>query len=317
MRMIAIVFILTSLLTACVSTPEPTPRPSSSSNTDRVISKSKKNSVWYLLGARANPAREKIRDRYRYKRTLQYTKISDFSYFHYAPEDRDEPVGFVLVNRGSKRVNPRGLTTAGALRKYAFFYPDRAREDIHLEINDDVRLSRRFSHDNMFRELHFLPRRQLPSVVPIESGRKLKVTLSTGEPVIFDVNSKEIVDGVLMEDPIDFNPSRHRRANPKIRYRGRFLVITVAQRGEAARRDKVWGQTKFAEVHYPAKYTSACRLSPRHIWDQRPAPGDVDPTLRMLHHSDVSLLALIERQCGWNLSEIRKLSRADATLSQI
>ncbi len=287
------------LLAACAPLPERTPGPPMQPDASDALPQ---GPFWRSLGKTTTPVREKIRDRYRYRRTQQFTEVADVWHFYYEPQGRKEPVGFTLVNRGSPRINPRGRATLGATRQYAFFFPDRAREDIYLEINDDVRLSKRFSYDNMFREMHFFPRRQLPSVSPIESGRLLKVTLPTGEPVIFDARSKEITAGVLDESPIDFNPRRHDRRNPSVRYRGRHLVVTVAQRGEAARRDRVWGRTKHAEVHYPAKYAKACRLSPRYIWEQTPKPGDVDPTLVMLHASDASLFALIERQCGWDLS---------------
>lgn len=264
-----------------------------------------KPAFWDDLNASTVPARERIRAPYRYLRDRRFTDISAFHYFHYAPEGRPVPVGFSLVNQGSAHINPRGLTRSGAIRKYSFFYPDRAKENIHLEITDDVHLSGRFSHDNMFRELHFFPRRQLPGVDLVAAGARLQVTLPTGEPLVFDARSKEILDGVLEEEPIDFNRNRHARANPRVRYQGRYLMITVAQRGEAPRRAKVWGRTKYAEVHYPAKYSQPCRLSPRYIWDQRPRPGDSDPTLTMLHHSDASLFALVEKRCGWDLRELR------------
>lgn len=296
------VFIGLSLFTACAPISERTTRPLSSDVTDASLSK---DWVWHLLGTKALPVRDEIRDAYRYERTQKYTKISDFRYHYYEPEGRVEPVGFSLINRGSKRINPRGLGRSGAIRQFSFYFADRARENIYLEIIDDVRLSKRFSFDNMFREMHFFPRLQLPSVLPVEAGRKLQVTLPTGERVVFDAISKEIVDGVLVEGPIDFNTNRHKRANPKVRYRGRHLVITVAQRGEAPRRDRVWGQTKYAEASYPAKFDNPCRLSPRYIWDQHAERGDVDPKLIMLHHSDDTLFDVIEQQCGWDLSELR------------
>ena len=93
-----------------------------------------------------------------------------------------------------------------------------------------------------------------------------------------------------------------------MRYQGKYLVITVAQRGEAPRRAKVWGQTKFAEIHYPAKYSKRCRISPKHFWDQRPKRGDTDPKLTMLHQSDNEVFAMVERHCGWNLAELKRIA---------
>jgi hypothetical protein len=160
----------------------------------------------------------------------------------------------------------------------------------------------------MFREWHFFPRRQLPSLTVDRAGGTIEVTLPTGESVRFDAATKEIVGGVLEESPIDFNPSRHLRRNPAVSYQGDFLAITVAQRGEAPRRAKVWGQTKKAEVHYPSKYAKPCLVSPGRIWDQRPKPGDSDPKLTMLHDSDEQVFATVERLCKWDLSDLRKPS---------
>jgi len=261
--------------------------------------------MWTAMAAQATPSRDAIRERFRYARAYDHTGIDGFRSLTYDDGNGMQVVGFALTNRGSPRINPRGLTGSGALRKFTFLFPDRARENIYLTVNDDVAISRRFSHDNMFREWHFFPRLQLPTAEKTEGGSALRIMLPTTEPVVFDAQTKEIIGGVLEEDPIDFNNSRYARKNPRIHYRGNYLAITVAQRGEAPRRHEVWGQAKQAEIHYPAKYDRVCRISPRHIWDQRPKPGDSDPTLVMLHATDESLFAMIEKRCGWDLGDLR------------
>jgi hypothetical protein len=261
-----------------------------------------------MLGAKVAPERDAIRERFRYDRAIKVTGIDGLRYFFYEPGDAPAVVGFAFQNTGSPKVNPAGLKRKGARREYAFMFADRARENIFLTVNDDVKLSGRFSHDNMFRELHFFPRRQLPTLRVDQAKGLLEVTLPTGEPVLFDRNTMEMIGGALSENPIDFNRSRHQRRNPAVHYRGDYLAVTVAQRGEAPRRAKVWGKTKYAEVHYPAKYDKACRLSPAAIWDQRPKPGDNDPKLTMLHKSDQEIFELVERRCGWDLSDLKAAS---------
>jgi hypothetical protein len=262
-----------------------------------------------MLANQTEPQRDAIRDKFRYDRSIRATEIDGLRYFFYEPNRERSVVGFAFQNQGSPKINPVGLKRNGARREYAFMFADRARENIHLAVNDDVKISGRFSHDNMFRELHFFPRQQLPALDIDHSKGQLKVTLPTGEPVLFDQDTMEVVGGALVEAPIDFNRSRHQRRNPEVRYRGEYLAVTVAQRGEAPRRAKVWGQTKYAEAYYPAKYSKACRLSPKHIWDQRPKPGDNDPKLTMLHQTDEQVFAVIERQCGWDLSELRAVQQ--------
>lgn len=259
-----------------------------------------------MLADQTQPERDGIRDRYRYDRSISATDIDGLRYFFYEPGNARSVVGFSFQNKGSPKVNPAALKRKGARREYAFMFADRARENIHLAINDDVKISGRFSHDNMFRELHFFPRRQLPALDIDHAKGVLKVTLPTGEPVLVDEDTMELVGGALKEAPIDFNKSRHLRRNPEVRYQGEYLAITVAQRGEAPRRAKVWGQTKYAEAYYPAKYSKPCRLSPKHIWDQRPKPGDNDPKLTMLYKTDAELFAVVEKQCGWDLAQLKR-----------
>jgi hypothetical protein len=262
-------------------------------------------SLWLTLADQAAPVRDEVREQHRYTGSLRYTSKPELGYRFYEASGKPQIVGFSLTNHGSKRINPKGLVEFGATRSYDFLFSDRAREDIHLAVSDDVNISGRYSHDNMFRELHFFPRLQIPTIQKTADNQQLKVTLPTGESVYFDAWSKEIVSGVLKEQPIDFTANRHKRRNPGVSYHGRHLVITVEQRGEAARRAKVWGKSKFAEVHYPAKYARPCRVSPEYIWDQSPKPGDDDPRLTMLHPTDASLFKTIEAQCGWDLRELR------------
>jgi hypothetical protein len=261
--------------------------------------------LWLALAKHAAPSRNAIREPYRYTGGIRYTDKPELMYRFYTSKGSEQITGFTLTNNGSPHINPRGAGHSGASRTYDFLFADRAREDIHLMVSDDVNLSGRYSHDNMFRELHFFPRNQLPSIAKTADGKRLKVELPTGEVVFFDAWSKEIVSGVLSEAPIDFTRDRHKRHNPDVEYHGRNLVISVAQRGEAPRRAVVWGKTKFAEVRYPAKYQRACRLSPRLIWDQKPKPGDNDPKLTMLFPTDAALFDTIEQHCGWDLGDLR------------
>ncbi len=257
------------------------------------------------LSETASPERDGIREKYRYDRSIKATAHKGLRYYFYEPNRKRNVVGFSFNNSGSPKVNPVGMKKKGPRREYAFLFADRARENIYLAVNDDVKISGRFSHDNMFREVHFFPRKQLPSLTSDHSKGVFKVTLPTGEPVLFDQDTYELVGGAMKEGPIDFNRSRHARRNPDVRYTGKYLAITVAQRGEAPRRSSVWGQQKFAEAHYPAKYKKSCRLSPKHIWDQRPKRGDNDPKLTMLHKTDDAIFAVVERQCGWDLSALK------------
>lgn len=266
------------------------------------------NDEFSALSSMMRPARARVRDDYRFPGSQRATQVPGVGYFCYRPKGRDEITGFALRNSGSPSINPAGLSKPGSHRDYSFFFADRAWEEIHLSVVDDVNLSGNFSHDVMLREWHFFPRRHLPAMSRTAGGSQFKVTLSTGESVRFDARTKEVIGGVLKEQPIDFNPSRHARHAPRVRYQGDYLGITVAIRGESPRREQLWGQTNVAEVHYPSKYSEPCRLSPKYFWDQTPKPGDTDPTLLWLHEDEDALFGVIERQCGWDLSALRLAS---------
>ena len=249
------------------------------------------------------PERDIVRDRYRFDRAITMGRVPGVRLYTYEPGGQEKLVGFALIDKGSRRINPRGLEGKRAQREFLFQFPDRAREEMALLVSDDVALSGRYSHDNMFRELYFFPRRQLPSLR--RNGGRFEVRLPTGEPVVFDARTSEVVAGVLRDEPIDFSTDRHRRHNPRISYEGQGLMITVAQRGEAPRRAKVWGAKKRAEVNYPARYSRPCYVSPSLLWDQRPKPGDTDPRLTWRLLSDAEVYDLVEKRCGWNLDELR------------
>ena len=173
-------------------------------------------------------------------------------------------------------------------------------------ITDNVAISGRYSHDNMFRELEFFPRTYLPSFQRSANGEQISVLLPTGEEVRFSASERVITGGVLSEQPIDMNPSRHQRHHPRVQYHGDFLAITSAQRGDSPRNARVWGQQRYAEIVYPKKYRKPCRVPRGRIWDQRPLQGDRDPRLDMLFRTDKQLFDFVEQACGWDLSELRK-----------
>ena len=255
------------------------------------------------LSRDAPPERNRVRTAYRFDRSMSMGRVSGVRLYTYRPAGQERVVGFALVDRGSRRINPRGLEGSGARREFLFQFPDRAREEIALLVSDDVRLSKRYSHDNMFRELYFFPRRQLPTLKRV--GDRFEVHLTTGEKVFFDARTAEVLGGVLEEEPIDFNRNRHARRNPGIGYHGKGLLITVAQRGEAPRRARVWGQAKRARVLYPSRYSRPCYISPALLWDQRPRKGDTDPKLTWLLGSDREVFDLVEKQCHWDLAGLR------------
>jgi hypothetical protein len=77
----------------------------------------------------------------------------------------------------------------------------------------------------------FFPRRNLHLAQQL-SGT-IDVTLPTGEKVIFQKDSKEIVDGVLTEGPVDITKDKQKRQYPDLKYNGRGVVLRANARGQS------------------------------------------------------------------------------------
>lgn len=202
--------------------------------------------------------------------------------------------GFTLTNRLSPRVNPAG---GGVRRSFKFIAPRSARQEMGVLI-DEWGTSDESASDSawsMLTELVFFPREVLPSVRLGESGAVYEVTIPTGEKIIFDAKTKEIVGGVLEEtSPIDRSENRYARKFAGLRYRGNGVMVRVDQRGESPRSALVWGQKKTAVAVWHGK---PCRLSPADIWHQdADGSGGVN-----LYPSDAEFYVVLRRKCGWDL----------------
>jgi hypothetical protein len=77
----------------------------------------------------------------------------------------------------------------------------------------------------------FFPRNQLPVVEQLEAT--IDVTLPTGEKIIFQKESKEIVTGVFEEGPVDIGPDRFKRHYADLKYKGYGVVLRVNARGQS------------------------------------------------------------------------------------
>lgn len=262
--------------------------------------------IFALAGKKQLPSGDQIVDPdARYLTMFSNDKIPGL---HIGTSGYPDKVGaFSLSNYGSPTVNPRGSRepTSASYRKYNFRFYDQAREDMHIDIQDRP-MQGRDSHTSMNTQVFILPRVTVPSIKMVDNNQKYRVTLPTGEHITFDVKTREILDGVLAEQVIDYNSNRHARKNPQVSYTGKGLSIKISQRGSSPRQDTVWGKTKQAEISYPSKYSEPCFVKPGLFWDQTPKPGDTDPSLKSLAiESDAKAFAAIESHCGWDLSELK------------
>jgi hypothetical protein len=147
------------------------------------------------------------------------------------------------------------------------------------------------------------PRKQFPIVEQL-SGT-IDVTLPTGEKMIFRKDSKEIVDGVFQEGPLDLSSDRFKRQYADLRYTGRGVVLRANARGqspqlgqfEKAQIDMEFGLRGSADVLIINGSTGQrCRRPKIDFWDTI----DVSP-IEFKFPTDEGFDLYLKKNCGFGL----------------
>lgn len=134
------------------------------------------------------------------------------------PQEMSESFSFDNVG-GNKIVKMNASKTAQ--RSFSFDYIEQARQNLSLMV-DDISSTR--VSQSMHSIFMFFPRKNLFLVEQL-SGT-VNVTIPTGEKVIFQRDSKEIVDGVLQEGPLGAH-------FPDLKYTGKGTILRANARGES------------------------------------------------------------------------------------
>jgi hypothetical protein len=129
--------------------------------------------------------------------------------------------GFNFDNIGNNKIVDTSKIPQ-ASRTFIFDYIEHARQNIHVEVQDNSTGDDTESMRSLFM---FFPRKQLPIVEQLTGT--LNVTLSNGEKVIFQKNSKEILEGVWSEGKLV--PHQF----PDIKYKGTGILLRANSVGIA------------------------------------------------------------------------------------
>jgi hypothetical protein len=206
--------------------------------------------------------------------------------------------GIQLKNSRSPRINPNGN---GVYRRYQFSAEQKSRQETYLEI-EEVGIADPMvgdSHKTMESVLIFLPRKVLPSIKigKMPNGQTAyRITLPTGEPVVFDALTKEIIAGVLEETgPIDTNPDRFKRQFAALKYTGSGVVIRGDQRGETPKSAVVWGAKKTMLAEWNGQ---KCTIPTGEIFEQNAANEGGNCRFA----TDSAFYAFLKTKCGWDIS---------------
>jgi hypothetical protein len=131
---------------------------------------------------------------------------------------------FSFVNVGTNKI----VKNSSSSRAFNFEYPEHARQNIAMQIDDTP-------NEKNSQDLHsffmLFPRKQLPILEQLATT--MEVTLATGEKIIFNKDSKEIIGGVFQEGPVDVGTDRTKRHYPDLKYSGRGVILRANARGQS------------------------------------------------------------------------------------
>ncbi len=210
--------------------------------------------------------------------------------------------GFEFVNATKNRVNPR-TGQYGSDRAVRYHFPLRHSQNMHISITENSGISGSMSHDLLESTIVLLPRKVFPSIEAMQiDGREVRrIQLPTTETIDVDAGTGEIIDGVMVEAPMDMNPSRHARRFAGYTYNGRGIMIRVDRR--AGTPEHIYTQSfnqneriKDATLTYRGR---TCYVAKNLIWANATNP---DLGAYGLHATDQEFLdKVVNPKCGWNL----------------
>lgn len=216
------------------------------------------------------------------------------------PETSTE--GFSLENYGDNRIVD-ATRHKYSQRSFNFDYLEQARQNIALQVDDAPNSTVSHTMHSIFM---FFPRKTLPIVEQLTGT--IDVTLPTGEKVIFQKDSKEIVDGVFTEGPVDVSGDRFKRQYADLKYQGRGVVLRVNARGQSPQLgqfenlkiDMEYGIKGSADVLIINGSTGQrCRRPKTDFWE----PLDVSP-IEFKFPTDVEFNEYLKTNCGFELPKL-------------
>ncbi len=135
--------------------------------------------------------------------------------------------GFSFENLGDNKI-VRSEKNHHAARHFSFDYIEQARQNLSLRVDDIPNSTNSHGMHSLFM---FFPRKQIFLLEQL-SGT-LDVTLPTGEKMVFSKDSKEIVEGVFSEGPLDQTKEKTKRSYANLQYKGKGIMLRANARGQS------------------------------------------------------------------------------------
>lgn len=209
---------------------------------------------------------------------------SDPSYDNIFVKDRREtdlrPLGFVLKNVGPNSIAGEAIKPGQkTMRDWKFFSEDNSRQETFLWVTDDPASGR--TSDLMDSMIMIVPRKMVPTAEAI--GDELVVTLTTGEKVVYDKNTKMVKDGVIKEGRLDTSTNRETRKFADLTYSGTGIAIRINHRGEDPR--------LFSQSATVTQNGKSCTVPTAQLWNR----NEQDPSFKFA--DDANLIKFLNQKC--------------------
>lgn len=163
--------------------------------------------------------------------------------------------GFKLTNVGENKIAGKPVKANERVqREWEFVTRDSSKRETYLWVTDDAG-SGRLSH-LMESVIVIIPRKMKPTTEIVDED--LHVTLTTGEKVIYNKETREVKGGVFKEAPVDLNPNHYNRKFAPVTYTGKGISIRTDQRGSDPR---LLGKAKITQDG------NVCELSVKELWN--------------------------------------------------
>lgn len=196
-------------------------------------------------------------------------------------EGDSEPGKFHLTNRG-----PNAIVSAGnsRSRQWSFEFEGNARQDLSLAISDAPNATISQTQESY---IMLFPRKTLPHI-RVEGNRQI-VTLPTGETVVFNAQTREVIGGVLTENgPMT---SGGKQLSPaKVSYQGQGVMVRVDSRGNDPRHQPRGTATI-------SKQGRTCKVPVKDLWPNQAQ----NSAFHFKYFSDSDFDTYLKQKCGFGL----------------
>jgi hypothetical protein len=185
--------------------------------------------------------------------------------------------GFELNNAGPNDIAGDPLDPQErVVREWEFVSFDNSKRETYLWVTDDAGSGK--LSQLMESVILIIPRKMKPKAEIVDED--VHVTLTTGEKIIYDRNTRKVKGGVFTERAVDLNPNRFNRKFAPVNYTGKGISIRINRRGEDPR---------LIQGHAEVKQNGlTCKVAIQELWNGT----------EFKYADDSKLVELLNKKCG-------------------